>query len=71
MSHTDMYKTLTLICLEHCLYYAPYNGPATRASPQVNLITLKCSPSTDVPRRGIELLLALATAQFSLLVVQG
>ena len=71
MSHTDMYKTLTLICLEHCLYYAHYNGAATRASPQVNLITLKSSPSTDVPRRGIELLLALATAQFSLLVVQG
>ena len=24
-----MYKTLTLICLQHCLHYAPYNGGKT------------------------------------------
>ena len=24
-----MYTTLTLICLQHCLHYAPYNGAAT------------------------------------------
>ena len=28
MSHT-VYTTLTLICLQHCLHYAPYNGAAT------------------------------------------
>ena len=51
--------------------YAPYNSAATHGSPQDNLIILKCSQFIDVPRRGIELLLALARAQFSLLVVQG
>ena len=24
-----MYTTLTSICLQHCLHYAPYNGAAT------------------------------------------
>ena len=62
-----MYMTLTLICL----YFPPYNGAATHGSPQDNLIFLKCSQVINVPRQGIELLLALAIAQFSLLVVQG
>ena len=64
-----MYTTLTLICLQHCLYYAPYNGAATHGFPQDNLIILKCFQIINVRRRGIELLLALATARFSLLVV--
>ena len=55
-----MYTTLTLICLQHCLYYAPYNGAATHGSPQGNLIILKCSQFI-VPCWGIKLL-ALATA---------
>ena len=25
----DINTTLTLICLQHCLHYAPYNGTAT------------------------------------------
>ena len=66
-----MYTTLTLICLQHCLHYAPYNGAAIHGSPQDNLIILKCSQFINVRRLGIELLLALATAQFSLLVIQG
>ena len=66
-----MYTTLTLICLQHWLHYTPYNGAATHGSSRDNLIEiLKCSQFIDVPRREIELLLALATAQFSLLVVQ-
>ena len=66
-----MYTTLTLICLQHCLHYAPYNGAAIHGSPQDNLIILKCSQFINVPHRRIKLLLALATAKFSLLVVQG
>ena len=66
-----MYTTLTLVSLQHCLDYAPYNGATTHGSPQDNLFILKCSQFIDVPHRGIELLLALATAPFSLLVVQG
>ena len=65
-----MYTTLTLICLQHWLHYTPYNGATTHGSSRDNLIILKCSQFVDVPRRAIELLLALATAQFSLLVVQ-
>ena len=57
-----MYTTLTLICLQHSLHYAPYNGAATHGSPQDNLIMLKCSQFINVPRWGIELLLALAIA---------
>ena len=63
-----MYTTLTLICLQHCLYYAPYNGAATHGSPQGNLIILKCSQFI-VPCWGIKLF-ALATARLSLLVIQ-
>ena len=66
-----MYTTLTLICLQHCLHYAPYNGAAIHGFPQDNLIILKCSQFINVPRLGIKLLLALATAQFLLLVIQG
>ena len=44
-----MYTTLTLICLQHCLHYAPYNGAATHGSPQDNLIMLKCSQFINVP----------------------
>ena len=66
-----MYTTLTLICLQHCLHYAPYNGAAIHGSPQDNLIILKCSQFINVPHLGIKLLLALATAQFLLLVIQG
>ena len=29
VTYYDMYKTLTLICLQHCLHYAPYNGGKT------------------------------------------
>ena len=65
-----MYTTLNLICLQHWLHYTPYNGAATHGSSRDNLIILKCSQFVDVPHRAIELLLALATAQFSLLVVQ-
>ena len=66
-----MYTTLNLICLQHWLHYTPYNGAATHGSSRDNLIEiLKCSQFIDVPRREIELLLPLATAQFSLLVVQ-
>ena len=65
-----MYTTLTLICL-HYSHYAPYNGAAIDGSPQDNLIILKCSQFIDVPRWRIKLLLALATAKFSLLVIQG
>ena len=57
-----MYTTLTLICLQHCLYYPPYNGAATHGSLQNNLIFLKCSQVINVPAKGIELLLALAIA---------
>ena len=60
-----MHTLLTLICLQHCLHYAPYNVAATHGSPQDNLIILKCSQFINVPCWGIELLLALATAQFS------
>ena len=66
-----MYTTLTLICLQHCLHYAPYNGAATHVSPQDRLIILKSSQFINIPHRGIKLLLVLATAQFSLLVIQG
>ena len=55
----------TLICLQHCLCYVPYNGAATHGSPQDNLIILNCSQFINAPRRGIELLLPLATARFS------
>ena len=67
VTYYDMYTTLTLICLQHCSHY----GAATHGSPQDNLIFLKCSQFLGVPLRGIELLLTLATVQFSLLVVQG
>ena len=63
-----MYTTVTLICSQHCLHYAPYIGAATHGSPQDILIILKCSQFIDVPHWGIKLLLALAAAQFSLLV---
>ena len=66
-----MYTTLTLICSQRCLHYASDNGAATHGSPQDNLIILKCSQFVDVPCRGIELLLVLATAQLSLQVIQG
>ena len=66
-----MYTALTLICLQHCLYYAPYNDAATYGSLQDNIIILKCSQFINVPCGGIELRLALATAQFLLLVIQG
>ena len=65
-----MYTTLTFICLQHWLHYTPYNGAATHGSSRDNLIILKCSQFIDVPCWGIELLLALPTAQSSLLVVQ-
>ena len=29
VTYYDMYTTLTSICLQHCLHYAPYNGAAT------------------------------------------
>ena len=70
VAYYDMYTTLILICL-HCSHYTPYNGAATDGSPQDNLIILKCSQFINVPHRRIKLLLALATAKFSLLVVQG
>ena len=66
-----MCTALILIPLQHCLYYAPYNSAATNGSPQDNLIILKCSQFINVPRRGIELILALATARLPLLVVEG
>ena len=53
------------------MFTTPYNGAATHGSPQDDLVTLKYSQFIDVPRREIELVPALATAQFSLLVVQG
>ena len=53
-----MYTTLTLIRLQHCLHYAPYNGAATHDSPQDNLIILKCSQIINVFHRGVKLLLA-------------
>ena len=46
-----MYTTLTLICLQHCLHYVPYNGAATHGSPQDNLIILKCSQLINVTGR--------------------
>ena len=69
----------TLFTLQHCLHYNIYNIVYTmhltmvhqHSSLQDNLIFLKCSQFIDVPHWGIELLLALATAQFSILVVQG
>ena len=70
MYQTANTNSTLLLCLQHCLHCAPYNGAATYGSPLDNLIILKCSQSIDVPRRVIELLLFLATAQFSLLVVQ-
>ena len=66
-----MYLTLTLICLQYCLHFAPYNGAAAHGSPQDNLIILKRSQFIDVPHWGIEHFLALATAEFSLEVLQG
>ena len=62
------------MCLQHCLhytYYTYYNGGATHGFHQVNLFILKRSQFIDVPRRGIELLIAIVTAECLLLVVQG
>ena len=47
------------------------NGAATHGSPQDNSVILKCFYFVGVPRRGIELLLAVTAAQFSSLVIQG
>ena len=48
-----------------------YDGAATHGSPQDNSVILRCSHFFGVPRRGVELPLALTAAQFSSLVVQG